>query len=53
MKQNEKTRSSSKFMLTLTEEERKKLRVIAVQKNTTMQSLIKHLMQTNKTIEEL
>jgi hypothetical protein len=48
-----KERSSGKFMLTLTASERKKLKLIAVQRNTTMQSLIRHLIQTSKSIDDL
>jgi hypothetical protein len=41
------------FILKLTAEERKKLKILSVQKNTTMQSLIRNLIHTGKTIEEI
>ena len=53
MKDNLTEKSSGKFMLTLTTDERKRLKVVAVQKNTTMNSIIKHLIHTKKSIEDL
>ena len=47
------TKSSAKFMLTLTAQERKKLKMIAVKNNTSMNSLVKYLLQTNKSIDDL
>lgn len=41
------------FMLQLTPEERKKLKLISIQRETTMQSLIRHLLHTGKTLEQL
>lgn len=46
-------KSSGKFLLMLTDEERKKIKLIAVQKGTTMQSLIRYLISTKKSIEDL
>lgn len=41
------------FMLKLTPEERKKLKLLSIQKETTMQSLIRHLLHTGKTLDEI
>jgi len=49
----EKRESSGHFLLRLTKEERKKIKLISVQRNTTMQSLIKYILQNNLEIEEL
>lgn len=46
-------KGSGKFMLHLTDQERKKLKLIAVENNTTMHSLIKYLIQSKKSINEL
>ena len=45
--------SSGNFMLKLTTDEKAKLKAVATRNNTTMQSLVRYLIQTNKTIEEL
>jgi len=45
--------SSGTFMLKLTTDEKAKLKAVATKNNTTMQSLVRYLIQTNKTIEEL
>lgn len=47
------TKSSSKFMLHLTADERKKLKMIAVKQGCSMNSLVKYLLQTNKSIDDL
>lgn len=52
MKQ-ELEKSSSKFMLTLTPQERKKLKLLSIEKNTTMQSLLKYLLHNKISIEDL
>jgi hypothetical protein len=49
----ERKETSGDFILKLTAAERKKLKLIAVERNTTMQSLVRHLIQTNKTIESI
>ena len=41
------------FLLRLTPEERKKLKLLATHKNTTMQGLVRYLIQSKKTIDEL
>lgn len=46
-------KGSGKFMLHLTDQERKKLKLIAVAQNTTMQSLIKYLLHNQKSIQDL
>lgn len=46
-------KSSSKFMLHLSADERKKLKLIAVKQGTSMNSLVKYLLQTNKSLDEL
>ena len=48
-----KEKSSATFLLRLTPEERKKLKLKSVQMGTTMQSLLKHLLFQNKKIEDL
>ena len=45
--------SSGTFMLKLSTDEKAKLKEVATRNNTTMQSLVRYLIQTNKTIEEL
>ena len=44
---------SKHFLLKLSTEEKRKLKIIAAKKNTTVTSLIRHLMYNNKTIEDL
>ena len=46
-------KGSGKFMLTLTPQERKKLKLIAVAQNTTMQSIIKYLLHNKISIEDI
>lgn len=46
-------KSSGTFMLRLSTEERAKLKAVATRNNTTMQSLVRYLIQTEKTIEDL
>jgi len=48
-----KEKSSATFLLRLTQEERKKLKLKSVQMNVTMQSLAKHLLFQGKKIEDL
>ena len=45
--------SSGTFMLKLSPDEKAKLKAVATRNNTTMQSLVRYLIQTNKTIEDL
>jgi hypothetical protein len=49
----ERKERSGDFILKLTASERKKLKLIAVERNTTMQSIVRHLLQTNRTIDSL
>ena len=41
------------FLLKLSSEEKRKLKMIAADKNTTVTSLIRHLIYSKKTIEDL
>ena len=45
--------SSGTFMLKLTTDEKAKLKAVATKNNTTMQSLLRCLIQTNLTIESI
>ena len=45
--------SSGTFMLKLSSDEKAKLKAVATKNNTTMQSLVRYLIQTKKTIESL
>ena len=42
--------SSGKFMLRLTDEERRKIKIIAIQRGTTMQNLIREFITTKENI---
>ena len=42
-----KKETSGDFLLRLTKEERKKIKLISVQRNTTMQSLIRQILNNN------
>jgi predicted HicB family RNase H-like nuclease len=48
-----KKETSGDFLLRLTKEERKKIKLISVQRNTTMQSLIRHILNNNLEISDL
>jgi hypothetical protein len=48
-----KKESSGHFLLRLTREERKKIKLVSVQRNTTMQSLIKYILHNNLEIDNL
>lgn len=41
------------FLLKMTPEEKKRLHIAAAKNNTTMSSLVKYLMTTNKTLDEM
>lgn len=47
-----KTQDSKTFNLRLTQEERKKLKLMAVQQGTSVTSIIRNLLANNKLIEE-
>jgi hypothetical protein len=49
----EQKSTSNGFMLKFTQEEKKKLQMAAMQNNTTITSVIKYLINTKKTIEDL
>ncbi len=53
MNENLKQKTSTNYLLRLSPEEKKKLHKIANRNNTTILSVIRYLMQSNTTIDEL
>jgi len=53
MKPQLEQKTTSHFLLRLSSDEKRKLQMLAIQKNTTITSLIRYLLSNNKTIESI